>query len=62
MLIAKDDNFAGSHPEPNAKHRYKTPALHVFGKVSTLTQSASGCNNNDSSMCSAPAGNMGPKP
>ncbi len=43
-----------------AKKPYTTPVLTVFGDVATLTQSATGCNNNDSAGCTvAPGSNMG---
>lgn len=45
------------------KRPYHPPALRVFGKVSTLTQAASGCNQADNPGCSStPPFNMGPIP
>ena len=41
---------------------YSTPALTRFGKVSQLTQSASGCAKSDNAAClPADPGNMGVK-
>ena len=47
----------------HGKRSYQTPALLLFGKVSALTQAATGCSNNDSAGCTGSAGsNMGVKP
>jgi hypothetical protein len=45
-----------------AKRVYQAPRLQVFGRISTLTQSASGCERADNAGCSSPPGNMGPIP
>jgi hypothetical protein len=46
-----------------SRRPYQPPSLRVFGKVSTLTQSASGCNSSDNPGCaSSPPFNMGPLP
>ena len=50
-------------PEPNERRRYSAPVLKVFGRISTLTQSASGCATSDNPACTGgPAANMGPIP
>jgi len=41
------------------RRTYSTPELTRFGKVSQLTQSGSGCNQNDNAECSPPPSNMG---
>ena len=53
----------GATPPSPGRRRYKTPALQVFGRISTLTQSASGCSTSDNPACTTgPASNMGPIP
>jgi hypothetical protein len=47
-------------PTTAPKRPYATPALTFFGHVAELTQSASGCSNNDSATC-ATGSTMGPK-
>ena len=50
-------------PDPTERKRYSAPALRVFGRISTLTQSASGCSSSDNPACTGgPAANMGPIP
>ena len=45
-----------------AKRPYSAPALLVFGQVTALTRSASGCNMSDSAGCTSVIGsNMGVK-
>jgi hypothetical protein len=45
------------------KRPYCAPSLRAFGRISTLTQSASGCNASDNASCvGAATGNMGPLP
>jgi hypothetical protein len=49
----------------DALHRkpYRTPTLHVFGRVAALTQAASGCAMSDNPACTPGAvNNMGPIP
>lgn len=41
---------------------YRTPILHVFGRVAALTQSASGCAKSDNPACTPGGSNMGPIP
>jgi hypothetical protein len=46
-----------------SRRPYQPPSLRVFGKVSTLTQAASGCNSSDNPGCgTSPPFNMGPIP
>ena len=54
----------GALPSMSARDRrpYRSPTLRVFGKVSALTQSASGCAQADNPGCSSPPLNMGPIP
>ena len=63
------DNNVTTHDESSlkqlcgthGKRNYQTPALLFFGKVSSLTQSASGCNQGDNPACTGTVGsNMGP--
>ena len=42
-----------------AKQPYTRPALLVFGQVSALTRSGSGCNMSDSAGCTTGVSNMG---
>ena len=50
-------------PGAEPRRPYQPPSLRVFGKVSTLTQAASGCNSSDNPGCaSSPPLNMGPLP
>ena len=45
------------------RRRYSAPVLKVFGRISTLTQSASGCASSDNPACTGgPTANMGPIP
>ena len=53
MILRNSDaseKAAGAAP-PIAKAPYSTPRLQYFGKVSELTQAASGCDNNDNKAC-----------
>jgi len=60
MMIEHKNMNAVSHDTIFAKHPYKTPSLLVFGQVSALTRSASGCNMSDSASCTVTVGsNMG---
>ena len=61
MSIRNKESFKRPS-ETKAKRSYGTPALVCFGKVSALTQSASGCAKSDNASCSGPTGNMGRKP
>ena len=57
------DDSARTATDCRAKRPYRTPELKVYGKVSTLTQSASGCAQSDNATClGSPVGNMGPLP
>ncbi len=48
----------GPFASPKVKREYSAPALTSFGKLAALTNSASGCSDNDSAMC-AGGGVMG---
>lgn len=51
----------GGESAPATKKPYSAPVLTVFGDVAALTQSATGCNQSDSTGCTVQAGsNMGP--
>jgi len=55
------DDLVPAQRQP--RRPYHPPTLRVFGKVSTLTQAASGCNSSDNPGCaSSPPFNMGPIP
>ena len=50
-------------PPERRRRPYRAPTLQVFGRISTLTQSASGCATSDNPACvGGPAANMGPIP
>lgn len=48
-------------PTDRAKAPYSPPTLVFYGKVAALTQSASGCDNNDNSSCAGVGGRSSPK-
>lgn len=62
MTIVNEDKCVEKHHESHTKRAYRVPELRFFGKVSALTQSGTGCIDNDSSTCTPGTGNMGNRP
>lgn len=57
-----DDFLDSNSPVPSPlRAKYAPPTLTHYGRLAALTNSASGCANNDSSSCTA-GNNMGPVP
>ena len=60
-MTTHDESSLKQRCEAHGKRSYQTPVLLLFGKVSALTQAASGCSGGDNAGCTQVVGsNMGP--